>query len=456
MNHKKSAERTLDAAEEKFFTTPLIIIFVTVFIDLIGFGMVIPILPYYANNAPFNATPRDIGFLVASYSLMQFFFSPVLGRLSDRYGRRPILFFSLLGSAVGYFVIGFANSIFLVFLGRIIGGITGGNISTAQAYIADVTSKKNRAKGMGLFGAAFGLGFIFGPAIAGILSKYGVHVPFFCAAALSLVNAIALYFVLPESLKASSRATIPARANRGSELYGSLRNKESRKISNVYFLLVTAFSVIKNRLLELFESLKNKEFREINIVYFLLVTAFSIMTYAFVLYTAYRFGYTPEQNGYLFAFVGTVSIIAQGFLFGRLERKFGETPLIVAGCILMVVSLFAIPVVGPQSGGLVGLLIGTAILSFGNSLASPGLTSLASKTAQDHEQGRTMGIMQSGASLARAVGPMLGGVLLNNAINEMDDFTLYRTFWTASAIMFVAFLVAVYFARSARKEITAS
>ncbi|HSI87776.1 MAG TPA: MFS transporter, partial [Pyrinomonadaceae bacterium] len=185
---------------EKFFTTPLIIIYTTVFIDLIGFGMVIPILPYYANTAPFYATPFQIGLLFAIYSWMQFFFAPVLGRLSDRYGRRPILFFSILGSAVGYFVIGAANTLFLVFLGRFIGGITGANISTAQAYIADVTSKENRAKGMGLFGAMFGLGFILGPAIAGILSKYGVHVPFYAAAGLSLANAIALYFILPESV----------------------------------------------------------------------------------------------------------------------------------------------------------------------------------------------------------------------------------------------------------------
>src|SRR5215211_7532880 len=146
---------------EKFFSAPLLLIFMIVFIDLIGFGMVIPILPIYAQNEPFHASPWEIGWMVGIYSVMQFIFSPILGRLSDRYGRRPILFISLLGSAVGYFVIGWANTLVLVFVGRIIGGITGGNISTAQAYIADVTSKKDRAKGMGLFGAAFGFGFIF-------------------------------------------------------------------------------------------------------------------------------------------------------------------------------------------------------------------------------------------------------------------------------------------------------
>ena len=188
------------AVKERFFTTPLIIIFVTVFIDLIGFGMVIPILPFYAETAPYNATPFEIGLLFSVYSWMQFFFSPILGRLSDRYGRRPILFISLMGSAVGYFVMGFAGSLAMVFVGRIIGGVTGANISTAQAYIADVTSKANRAKGMGIFGAIFGLGFILGPALAGILSKYGVHVPFYFAAVLSFINAVALYFILPESI----------------------------------------------------------------------------------------------------------------------------------------------------------------------------------------------------------------------------------------------------------------
>ncbi len=406
-----------EKTNEKFFTTPLIIIFVTVFIDLIGFGMVIPILPYYANTPPFNATPFQIGILVGVYSLMQFFFSPILGRMSDKYGRRPILFISIVGSALGYFVIGFADTLVLVFAGRIIGGITGANISTAQAYIADITTRENRAKGMGLFGAAFGIGFILGPAIAGVLSKYGVHVPFYFAAALSLVNAVALYFILPESLKPNAN-------------------------------IVTAER--KNRFLEIIESLGEKEFGVINLLYFLLVTAFSIMTYAFVLYTAYRFGYDPEDNGYLFAYIGVMAIITQGVLFDRLVRRFGESALIAVGCLLMVASLFAVPLVGPRSGGLAALLIGMAVLSIGNSLASPALTSMASKSADDHDQGKTMGILQSGASLARVAGPLIGGILLNNAANGMDDSTLRRTFWTASAIMFVAFLVALYSLRLKR------
>jgi len=413
--------------KEKFFTTPLIIIYVTVFIDLIGFGMVIPILPFYAETTPFNATPFEIGILFSVYSWMQFFFSPILGKLSDKYGRRPILFISLLGSAVGYFVIGFANTLVLVFIGRIIGGITGGNISTAQAYIADVTTRENRAKGMGIFGAMFGLGFILGPAIAGILSKYGVYVPFYFAAVLSLVNAIALYFILPESLKQNVE-----------NIQNNLQNNLQKKR--------------KGRFAEIFESLRDKRFGLITLVYFLLITAFSIMTYAFVLYTMFRFGYNAEQNGYLFAYVGLLAIVMQGALFSRLAKRFGEARLAVAGCLILVGSLFAVPFIGPNSGGLTGLLIGIACFSLGNSLASPALTSLASKNASESEQGKTLGFLQSAASLARAVGPTVGGVLLNNSLNKIDDFTLYRTFWTASAIMFAAFLAAVYFTKNGGKE----
>src|ERR671929_1027072 len=157
--------------------SPLLVIFITVFIDLIGFGIVIPVLPYYVEGTKFNASPRMVGLLFASYSVMQLIFTPILGRLSDRYGRRPILFLSLLGTSLGFMILGFATTLWLLFLGRIIDGITGRNISTAQAYIADITTPENRAKGMGLIGAAFGLGFVLGPALGAALSHWakGAH-----------------------------------------------------------------------------------------------------------------------------------------------------------------------------------------------------------------------------------------------------------------------------------------
>ena len=398
----------------KFLTKPLIIIFITVFIDLVGFGIVIPLLPYYAETAPFNATPFEVGILFASYSLMQFIFAPVLGSLSDRYGRRPILFFSILGSAIGYLFIGFAFALWMVFAGRIIAGITGGNISTAQAYIADVTTRENRAKGMGLFGAMFGLGFVFGPAIGGILSRYGIAVPFLFAALLSFVNAILLYFILPETVKKGS---------------------------------YDAAKIRKNRFVELIESLGDAQFGTLNAVYFFLVVSFSIMTYAFVLYTISRFGYSAEQNGYIFAFIGILAVIFQGGLFSKLVRKFGENPLMIVGCIMMAISLFAIPFISPDFGGLGGLLFVVTLLSVGNSMASPAITSLASKVSDENTQGKSLGVLQSGASLARAIGPAVGGVLLNNALNQVDNFSIQRTFWTAAAIMIIAVFIAVYFAK---------
>ncbi|MGI8787589.1 MAG: MFS transporter [Pyrinomonadaceae bacterium] len=422
MNQEPLAEKITDTETEKFFTRPLMIIFITVFIDLVGFGIVIPALPFYVESDAFKATPFEIGLLFASYSLMQFIFSPILGSLSDRVGRRPILFFSIIGSAVGYLFIGFAFALWMVFVGRIIAGITGGNISTAQAYIADVTTKKNRAKGMGLFGAAFGLGFIFGPAIGGILSRYGINVPFLFAAALSFANAILLYFILPESVKKGS---------------------------------FDATKIRKNRFAELIESLGNPQFGTLTAVYFFLVMSFSIMTYAFVLYTINRFGYTAEQNGYIFAFIGVLAVIFQGGLFGKLAHKFGENPLVIIGCAMMATSFFIIPYVSPNVGGLTGLLAVTAFLAIGNSMASPALTSLASKFSEQGEQGRALGVMQSGASLARAIGPALGGVLLNNALNQVDGATIQRTFWTAAAIMIVAIFIAVYFAKMERARVLA-
>lgn len=403
---------------EKFFTKPLIIIFVTVFIDLVGFGIVIPLLPYYTEGTAFQASPFEVELLFASYSAMQFIFSPILGGLSDKYGRRPILLISLIGSGIGYLFIGFASVLWMVFAGRIISGITGGNISTAQAYIADVTTRENRAKGMGIFGAMFGLGFIFGPAIGGVLSRFGLEVPFLFAAILTFANATALYFFLPETRKRNSVVN-------------------TAKMS---------------RFSHLFETLKDKRFTLITTIYFLVITAFSIMTASFALYTMFRFDYSAEQNGYLFAYIGVLAVIMQGVLFEKLAKKFGEAWLIVIGSLLLVASLFAVPFVGPNSGGLTALLIGIAFFAVGNSMSSPALTSLASKVASEEEQGKALGVLQSGASLARAVGPLIGAFLLNNAFDKIDDFTLKRTFWTASAIMLGAFLLALYFAQNWERE----
>ncbi len=328
-----------------------------------------------------------------------------------------MLFLSLIGSGIGYLWIGYASALWMVFAGRIIAGITGGNISAAQAYIADVTTVQNRARGMGLFGAMFGLGFIFGPAIGGVLSRYGIHVPFLFAAILTFVNAIALYFFLPETVTKPTEKPI----------------------------------VKTNRFAQLLHTFFDKRFSVIVGLYFLVVMAFSIMAASFALFTMFRFGYTAEQNGYIFAYIGTLAIIFQGLLFSRLTERFGERPMVAVGCFFLVLSLFAVPFVGPNFGGLAGLLVGVGFFSLGNSLSSPALTSLASKIAEGREQGKVLGTMQSAASLARAVGPALGAVLLNNSVGKMDDTTIQRTFWTASAIMFISFLVAVYLAKSSRK-----
>ncbi len=411
--------------------SPLVVIFTTVFIDLVGFGIVIPVLPFYAEGTRFNASPRTVGLLFASYSVMQLIFSPILGRLSDKYGRRPVLLISIIGTGIGFLILGFANTLWMLFVGRILDGITGGNISTAQAYIADITTAENRAKGMGLIGAAFGLGFVFGPAIGGILSRWGVEVPFLFAAGLCFANALLLYFTLPETVTPDHPARVSAAGGRG-------------------------FS-------QLIQSLKNPRLGFVLSIYFLFIVAFSIMTTSFSLFTMFRFGYDAQHTGYLFAYVGVLAVIVQGGLIGRLVKRFGELQLVIVGAFLFAGSLFAVPFVGPQTGGLLALLVGGGLFSIGNSLSAPSLTSLASKSVGPADQGSVLGVTQSVASLARAVGPTLAALLIHSAIayrggdgepHFMSDRSLFVTFWTGSAIMFVALLLAVYFARTHAADYT--
>jgi len=406
--------------------SPLLVIFITVFIDLVGFGIVIPVLPYYAEGAHFGATPREVGLLFASYSVMQLIFSPVLGRLSDKYGRRPILIISLLGTCLGFLILGFATTLLMLFIGRIIDGISGGNISTAQAYIADVTTKEDRAKGMGLIGAAFGLGFVFGPAIGGILSRWGINIPFLFAGGLAFANVILLYFTLPETVTRDHPARVSAASGRGWK--------------------------------QLIDALRQPQMAFVLAIYFLSIVAFSIMTTVFSLFMMFRLGYDPWHSGWIFAFVGIVSALVQGGLIGKLVKRFGEPTLVIAGGLLFTLSLFVSPFVTAATG-LVGILSIVALSAIGNALAAPSLTSLGSKSASAAEQGSILGVMQSVASLARAVGPSVAALIIYSAVahmgydrqmQNMSDASILRTFWTAAAIQFVAFLLAVYFARAYR------
>jgi DHA1 family tetracycline resistance protein-like MFS transporter len=410
--------------------SPLLVIFITIFIDLVGFGIVMPVLPFYVEGSRFNATPRDVGLLFASYSVMQFFFAPVLGRLSDKHGRRRVLLISIIGTGISFLILGFATTLWMLFVGRILDGITGGNISTAQAYIADSTTKENRAKGMGLVGAAFGLGFVFGPAIGGVLSHWGIGVPFFFAAGLAFANAIVLYFTLPETVTPDHPARVSAAGGRSWN--------------------------------DVMKALKQPRLGFVLTIYFLFIVAFSIMTTTFSLFTMFRFGYDAAKTGYLFAYVGIIGAFIQGGLIGRLARQFGELALILVGASLFALSLFVIPFTGPHTGLLALLAVGGAF-AVGNSLATPSLTSLASKSVSEAEQGVVLGVTQSVASLARAIGPTVQAVLLYSVVaakgfdgldHNMSDHSLFATFWTAAAIMFAAFLLAVYFSRAHAGQFT--
>ena len=353
--------------------SPQTLIFGTVFLDLVGFGIVIPVLPLYAER--FGASPFVVGCLLGIYSAMQCFFAPILGRLSDRIGRRPVLLVSVIGTSAGFLLMGLANSLWLLFLARVIDGVTGGNISTAQAYIADITPSEQRSRGMGLIGAAFGLGFIFGPAIGGILSRVSLAAPFLFAACLAAANALAIYWFLPESLPAHRRNQAQARVP----------------------------------LSTLVEPTRQRPLRIILLAYFFTTVAFSLLTATYALFAERRFGYTAAQIGYVFAGQGLLGAIIQGGLMGWLVKELREKKLAVVGTITLAVSLFLLP----RSTTTAFLLLVTTGMAIGHSLVLAPLSGLASKSVNEASQGQVLGMMQSAASVARIVGPVLGGWLLN-------------------------------------------
>ncbi len=371
------------------------IIFFTIFIDMVGFGIVIPVLPRYAEH--FGATAIQNGLLVASYSFAQFFAAPVLGMISDRVGRKPVLFVSILGTSLGFLLMGLAGALWMLFVARLVDGIAGGNIGTAQAYVADITTPEKRAKAMGLIGAAFGLGFVFGPAIGGWLSAaYGYASPMYFAAGLALLNALLVLAILPESLPKEKRG-----ARKRESIFAVFDHADRRVYS-----LVTA-------------------------TYFFLITGFSMMTFVFALFLWHKFGMDELHTGNILGMVGIIGVIIQGGLIGRLVKRFGEARLTTFGSSVLCASLFALPF----ATGLGTLLVFSAGIAVGNSLLMPALTSIASRSVDAEWQGRGLGLVQSAGSAARWVGPAIAGLLLSLDVGRGKEFYAQTPLWTGAALV---------------------
>jgi DHA1 family tetracycline resistance protein-like MFS transporter len=376
--------------------SPLVIIFTTVFIDLLGFGIIIPLLPFYALH--FGASAFVVGVLAMSFSLMQFLFAPVWGRLSDVIGRRPVILIGLIGSAVSYLTFGLAHSLALLFVSRCLAGVAGANIPTAQAFIADSTTPENRAKGMGMVGAAFGLGFIFGPAIGGFLSQWGYQAPALFASALSFLNFLAALFLLPESLPPGRRA-------------------QSKRVGR----------------LQAFErALSRPRLPTVLVVFFLIVSAFASFESMFALYSRARFGFNALTIGYLFAWVGIVLAVVQCLLVGRVVKRIGEHRLAPTAVAVLSVGLGLVSC-APNVAARAAVCAGIAV---GMGFQSPSMLSVISQLSDPADQGSAFGVSQSLGSLARIVGPLWGGFVF-------DRFGHTAPFISAAALMLIAFALSL-------------
>jgi len=384
--------------------TTIGIIFLIVFIDLVGFGIVIPILPLYGER--FDPSYLTLGLLMASYSAMQFLFAPILGRLSDRVGRRPVLLISLVGSVIGYLLFGFAGSMAVLFAARIIDGISGGNIATAQAVIADITGPEDRAKGMGIIGAAFGLGFIIGPAVSALLVDIQPWLPGVAAALTSAVAFTLVLFKLPETLPENARRE----ARRHPLNFASLRG-----VLTAHPLVALCFATI-----------------------LLVIFAFSNFETVFAQFARAQHGLGMSRIGWLFVYAGVLGAVVQGGLVGRLVKIFGEKKLVVAGTLIAALAVGAMP----YPTGMAGLMAVLAALALGQGLASPSLSSLTSKLVQPDEVGGVMGIYQAFSSLARIFGPL--------AAELAYDVSYHWPFRLAAVAYFLSFGLSIVLLRRLR------
>lgn len=366
----------------------LFILMSVVVLDLIGFGIVVPILPFYA--VQYGASVKLLGWLLTSYSAMQFLFAPLWGRLSDRVGRKKILIMTSAGTALSLLILGFASSLPVLFIGRILGGIFAANVGVASAYVADVTTEENRAQGMGLIGASFGIGFILGPAIGGLLSPFGYSVPILVGAVLSVANMIYAALSLPEP--SHHHAIEPNR---------SFRLLSHRPVL-IFCLLQLAFTLGVNQLESIF--------------------AFFMMD---------RFSYDALHVSFILVGMAVVLVVIQGGLIQRLTDLLGEKRLLLVGLVFLSISFFFLP----RMGTVAVLMIPLLLSAVGRGISQPSLMSLVSKKAEPHQRGAIMGSFQSAASLARVLGPLMAGYLY--------DQSAPFPFLFASGLMLLTFMGAL-------------
>ena len=392
------------------------VIFGVVFLDLLGFGILIPQLGVYA--VQFKASALEVGMLGSVYSLMQFLCAPAFGRLSDRVGRRPVLLITMAFSFCAYVLFGFASSMLVLWVSRIISGVSGANISAAQAYISDITTPENRAKGMGMIGAAFGLGFVLGPAVGGVLGSWGGNAAIgaVCAGLTSL-NLIFAFFFLPESRTEQARGE-PRSADR--TLLERMRTPGVGVVLALCFLVTAAFAQVEGTfsiyLLTRFLSPDSE------------VTAslfdLSVHVDEAVLRKA------SLQAGLLFTMIGVVSVIIQGGLIGRLRKLFGEVRLVRGGLVIFGLGVILIPL-SPSYGW---MFPAVAITSLGSSLVNPSMSSLMSQLSPLDRQGELLGTFQSMGSLGRILGPSLGGLWFTLFRPGMPFFVAGATLWLAAVL----------------------
>ena len=360
--------------------TPLLLMALTVFIDLTGFGIILPLLPFWAEHL--GAGPVEVGLILTLYALAQLIFTPLLGALSDRYGRRPVIIGSLLIEALGFALTALTGSLPLLLVARFIGGIGASNIGSAQAVVADTTPPEGRARGMGLIGAAIGMGFVVGPAIGGVLAGTGtgVALPFWAAMAVALLNAALVALLLPETRPRT---------------VGALRTSDQAP-----------------RVAGWRQALGHPAIVRLVAINLLFTLAFTAMEAVFPLFTQAGFGWHATQNGYVFTYVGVVIVLVQGGLVGRLVKRFGERALLIGGLGLLAVGLALLPL----SSNLALLLVALGVLSAGDGLVTPATSALLSIASRDDAQGQTLGISQAAAGLGRILGPLGAGVLFASGI----------------------------------------